>query len=128
MQLQRRWAYRAFWPAEVDSVRQARDFVSDLLTAHDLVHLRDDVVLAVSELASNAVQHARTPFEVSLERADGVVHLAVFDSSSLPARSQAQHSDSTAGRGLFLVYTLSDAWGMDCAGDDRKRVWATFLV
>lgn len=128
MQLQRGWSYRAVWPAEADSVGQARAFVSDLLAAHDLVHLRDDVALAVSELATNAVQHARTPFEVCLERKDGVVHLAVTDSSSLPPRAQAQHPDAMAGRGLFLVYTLSDSWGIESNGDDGKRVWVTFRV
>jgi anti-sigma regulatory factor (Ser/Thr protein kinase) len=128
MQVQRGWAYRAMWPAEVESVSQARAFVADLLAGHDLVHLRNDIVLVVSELATNAVQHARTPFEVSLERSEGVLNLAVSDSSSLPPRAQEQRPDAIAGRGLFLVYTLSDSWGIDCSGDDGKRVWATFRV
>ncbi|HEY3529185.1 MAG TPA: hypothetical protein VGK78_08535 [Nocardioides sp.] len=59
-------------PGKPPSVALARDFVCKHLLAHHQSHLVDDVRLMVSELATNAVVHAQTPFGVCLSRVPGV--------------------------------------------------------
>jgi len=44
--------------------------VSRHLLAHDLADMVDDLQLVVSELATNAMLHAQTPFTVSLRMFD----------------------------------------------------------
>jgi hypothetical protein len=59
-------------------------------------YLVDDVQLVVSELATNAILHARTPFTVTLDGFDDLVFLTVMDGSvmdgsgSPPARVTAR--------------------------------------
>ena len=49
------------------SVGEARRFVTALLAERGLEHLQDDATLAVSELVTNAVLHARTTIEVRVD-------------------------------------------------------------
>lgn len=112
--------------AEPASASKARAFVCEHLLTHGLPHMVDDVRLVASELATNAMEHADTPFAVTLAERDGMVHLTVRDGSSvLPVLVSAQMTD-TAGRGLLLVEQLSQEWGAmpDTAG--AKSVWASF--
>ena len=62
MAVQRRWSHETHLAAEAISASQARVFVSRHLLAHDLANLVDDVRVVVSELATNAMLHAQTPF------------------------------------------------------------------
>jgi len=65
-------------PAAVSSVR---GFVRDALAGWGLDHLVGDAVLVTSELATNAVTHAGSPFRTSLVRAGDVVRVSVEDGS-----------------------------------------------
>ena len=111
--------HRAF-PAELGSVAAARRFVRDALRDLD----DDDcyaVTLVVSELATNALLHAGTNFEVTL-RHDDALRIAVIDHDPTPpVRRHAGPSD-TSGRGLHLVEQLCLRWGVDPV-DDGKCVW-----
>ncbi len=72
-------------PAEPRSATAARAFVDERLTAWGLSELRDDALLAVTELVTNAVLHARTPLLVCVSSEHGQVEIAVFDGNiSLP--------------------------------------------
>jgi anti-sigma regulatory factor (Ser/Thr protein kinase) len=63
----------------------------------------------VSELATNAVLRARTPFTVSVAVYDREVDIAVCDESpQLPNRDTSGEDET--GPGLFLVSTLADKW------------------
>ncbi len=66
-------------PAAVGSVR---GFVRDALAGWGLDHLVSDAVLITSELATNAVTHASSPFRTSLVRTGDVVRVSVEDGSS----------------------------------------------
>jgi anti-sigma regulatory factor (Ser/Thr protein kinase) len=126
---QQGWSSQAVFPAEESSVRRARRFVAAQLAAHDLVHLDDDIRLVASELATNAVTHAATPFVVTLEQLDGSVRLIVDDGSV--RRPVVDGADPMAlnGRGLLLVRHLSTAWGVRGDSDrGAKGVWAAFDV
>lgn len=109
------------------SVSKARAFVSAHLAEHDLSPLTDDVRLVASELATNAVQHARTPFTLSLQGAAQTVLLAVRDGA--PATNvrvpDRPHLES-GGRGLSIVQQVSKNWGVTPIADRAKSVWASF--
>jgi len=90
--------------------------------------LVDCVILAASELATNAVLHARGSLRVTLERTGpGEVRLEVTDGSSrLPL--QRRHSQlAGTGRGLQLVGALAEEWGVEVLAGRGKVVWAVFL-
>ena len=122
------WSHTAGLEAAPRSASVARAFVSRHLVAHRLAHLDDRVLLAVSELATNAVAHARTAFSVSLSADDHAVLLTVRDdSAALPTLRAAQIMDA-GGRGLALVAMVSTDWGVTEDGAGSKDVWASFAI
>ena len=120
------WSDAAKFAAEPTSVRQARSWVLQRLLDHGLVHLVDDLQLVVSELATNAMVHAETPFLVTLSASEEAVRLEVLDGAqSGPVRVSAQVLE-TNGRGVSIVDTLSRAWGVNGDASGGKSVWAEF--
>lgn len=93
--------------------------------ARDLDHAppecRDTAVLIASELATNAVIHARTPYAVEL-RLGGVVRIGVAD-AALSAPVLREDPGDGGSRGLFIVSKLAHRWGVDWV-DGGKVVWA----
>ena len=65
------WACEGAWPGTPESVAMAREFVAVHLAEHLLPGLIDEARLVTSELATNAVRHAQTPFAVTIERSNG---------------------------------------------------------
>ena len=113
-----------------DRVRDARDLAKQACRVWRLQHLLDDTSLIVSELASNAIEHARTDFVVTLSRNATRLHVAVqdgvpeFPRPHRPAPVSPPVALRPRGRGLFLVHTIAAAWGaMPARGG--KVVWAT---
>lgn len=74
----------------------------------------DEAVLLVSELVGNAVRHTGAHvIGLRMARRRGWVRAEVRDPSrGLPCLLPVHPLDTT-GRGLFLVDTLSDRWGVD---------------
>ena len=107
-------------PAAVSSVR---GFVRDALAGWGLDHLVSDAVLITSELATNAVTHASSPFRTSLVRTGDVVRVSVEDGSSAwPRYHRAQPGDQD-GRGMAIVSVLSRRTGCDST-IGGKVAWA----
>ena len=122
------WSHETVLAAEPVSASKARAFICQYLVAHDLQYLMEDIRLVASELATNAVVHARTPFVVTLWELNGVVLLAMRDgSASVPVRSMPQVTD-LGGRGLVLVEQLSHEWGASTDVSGSKSVWASFVT
>ena len=120
------WSYETVFPAQPTSAGLARDFVRAHLVAHRLSHLVDDLRLVVSELATNALAHAQTPFTLTLSMADRLVLLAIQDeSTSVPVRSVPDLMD-VSGRGMMIVELLSEEWGTSTDSLGVKSVWASF--
>lgn len=111
-------------PADPRSVGDARHFAARTLRDWRLVDLVDRVELLVSELATNAVLHARTPLTVRLRRGSGEISLYVCDESPAPPLLRRFSVESATGRGLRLVASLAAAWGVESDGTG-KCVWCT---
>jgi anti-sigma regulatory factor (Ser/Thr protein kinase) len=123
------WSFKIQLDNEPVNASRARAFVRRKLAEHDLSHLSDDVEVVVSELATNAMLHAHTPFTVSLHAFDQTLLLEVEDGSvrgDLRVRDDAAAPDfDTHGRGLGIVAVLSREWGVDSL-PCGKSVWAEF--
>lgn len=105
------------------SVGEARTGVTHALAARpDLV---DAARLAVSELATNAVVHARTPFTVAVLAEGAGVRIEVEDSSSILPHPRHYDTMASTGRGLPLVATLSSEFGVYPTERGGKVVWFT---
>jgi anti-sigma regulatory factor (Ser/Thr protein kinase) len=92
-------------------------------------HVVEALVLVVSELATNAVRHAGTVFEMTIEHVDGVVDLRVFDADSRLPMLAGTDDDATSGRGMQIVAAVSTEWGAGTEerdGISGKVVWARF--
>lgn len=105
------------------AVAAARQFVADWLAASSA--RTDDVVLAVSELVTNAIVHVGAPFHVSITDGHEGVRVAVADTSHQPPQRRPLTFDTPGGRGVHIVAALANAWGVDHTGDG-KLVWADF--
>ena len=92
-------------------------------------HARDspraeDVELAASELATNAIRHAMTPFELSIHIAPEQIRLEVKDESPIiPVLFRA----AGPRHGLHIVDALAERWGIHEA-HGGKTVWAEFTL
>jgi anti-sigma regulatory factor (Ser/Thr protein kinase) len=105
---------------EPESVVAARQFVCQLVADPDLAELAR---LLVSELSTNAVVHAAgESFEVRVRSFDSCVRIEVFDESTTVPVALEPDPWRVGGRGLVLVDTLANRWGVD-RQPDGKTVW-----
>jgi len=111
--------------ASPDAPFAARHFVTSLLKRRPYGARApvDDAQLVVSELATNSVVHAGTPFSVSV-RCDGTaIRISVHDRSPREPIVRAAGPTARSGRGLRLVAAVARDWGVETASDG-KTVWA----
>lgn len=116
---------RAAYPADRAAVARARRFVRDTLAGWGAGDAVDDAVLLTSELATNAVTHAGTPFEVVCRAGGDTVQVEVVDHEPgrvLPAPGRGTDPDCVNGRGLLMPVLLAVAWGVSY-GSESKTVW-----
>jgi len=97
---------------------------------HAPATVRDAIAVMVGELAMNAVEHAHTEFEVTVEMGDGTLRVKVTDSSgNRPAAGPMPPPSSSRGRGLPIVHSLADAWGVIPAPHGPgKTIWFEIAV
>ncbi|MFD7440569.1 ATP-binding protein [Streptomyces sp. NPDC059909] len=130
---QRPFLRAAFYRRERRSVPAAREFAAQALADWGVTARADDVLLCVSELATNALVHGVPPgrgFRLHLSL-DGVLRVEVHDSGDgevrVPALEPvcAPDADAESGRGLLLVGALADKWGVG-ERSPGKIVWCEF--
>lgn len=124
------WSFETVLAAQPQSAALARDFVCAHLLAHHLSHLVDDMHLVVSELATNAVAHAQTPFVVTLASGSGsgMVLLNIQDGSTAAVVPYSPDVMDMSGRGMMIVELLSQDWGTSIDPRGSKSVWASFAT
>ena len=87
----------------------------------------DTIALLVTELVTNAILHARTPLQLTLQSRLDCVRICVEDESDEQPAVRRYESDAVTGRGLALVEQLASSWGVD-ATPSGKVVWCEVPV
>lgn len=113
---------RCTLPPDVASVAAARHYVEKTLSGWGVDEASWTCVQLVSELATNAVIHARTEFVIEVSRHADVLRVCVQDTSQVPPGLRRYAEDSTTGRGLRLVESMSSNWGVSTASLG-KVIW-----
>ncbi|MFI5956672.1 ATP-binding protein [Cryptosporangium sp. NPDC051539] len=111
------------------ALSQTRAMVSEACTNWGLGDFTLPAELIMSELASNAVQHAGTDLTVAVVLRRGLLHLTVADGNPTPPHAPDAFPPvgALSGRGLMLVQEFATAWG-HLPIDEGKVVWATLRV
>ncbi|WP_155058826.1 ATP-binding protein [Streptomyces blattellae] len=90
----------------------------------------ETITLVVSELATNAIRHARCPgrtVDVALIYDSAkTIEIEVADGSPHHPIRKPYGPDATSGRGLLLIEALSDAWEVR-EREFGKAVWVRVL-
>jgi hypothetical protein len=87
---------------------------------------RAAALLVVTELVTNAVEHAGTHLTLHVGLDGALVHVEVADDSAEPPVLRAHDPFATRGRGIQMVNALSLRWGWAPLGRG-KTVWADVL-
>jgi PAS domain S-box-containing protein len=111
-------------PPDLGSARRARELLRRVLTGANRLDCLDEAELACTELVTNAVLHAHTEVEVTVEVTDAV-RVAVRDFNPSPPLQRHYDVQATTGRGLALVAAVSDAYGIVHLGTEGKAIWFT---
>ncbi|GAA1005778.1 hypothetical protein Aple_039900 [Acrocarpospora pleiomorpha] len=110
-------------PAVGSSVRGARALVRRELVRWGTDGLVDDCTVIVSELVTNVIRHAGTAFALRLCSNGIWVYGEIFDTGDGVPCQRDPTPDSTDGRGLLIVGSLSDDWGVVQSLRGGKIVW-----
>lgn len=117
-------------PGEPQALSETRRMIRTAVQAWGGGDRADAVELAADEMISNVLMHTEGTAVVTLRLltgADRRVRVEVEDcSSALPRRLDAGESGLT-GRGLLLVETLADGWGVEARGGG-KCVWSEVVL
>lgn len=110
--------------SEPASAAEIRGFVRDgcagLLSEEDL----DAAVLLTTELVTNAMLHTNSDqVEVRIRLGHGTIRIGVRDDDAASPAPAAPAQEETSGRGLQIVDTLSDTWGVDYTESGGKCIW-----
>jgi DNA-binding NarL/FixJ family response regulator len=109
--------------AALSSVGAARRFVASAVGALGSQDLEDAVVLATSEVVTNAVVHAASEVSLLVRMIVGGVRVEVSDASQLQLERTAPGLLAESGRGLAIVDALATRWGVDPLPGGGKTVW-----
>ena len=102
---------RAELPAQLTSLRRARELVTDWLTVWSQPELIPVAKVVVTAFVENVLQHTDSRPGVRLEYDGSAVTVAVSDASHLPAGPREEPKSCAAPSGLHIVSALSRAWG-----------------
>ena len=114
-----------FFSADDASPGRARQWVSRVLACWSVPEdKRSDVLLVVSELATNAVMHAHSEFVVVIREAPDVLGIAVADDDTHIPETKTPSPKQVGGRGMRIVQTVARLSGVARVPGDGKVVWA----
>jgi anti-sigma regulatory factor (Ser/Thr protein kinase) len=115
-------------PRAAEAAGLARAFTAKTLAAWGMTaDVTDDILLACSELVTNAVEHGAGMVSLVLRHDGPLVELRVGDEGGGVPEAHPFGPRSVRSRGLAIVQALSAEWGWS-PGEDGKSVWARFQV
>jgi len=85
------------------------------------------ILLVVTELVSNAVEHAQPPVRLIVRFHVGSVRVEAYDAAPEPPQVQPHDPWRARGRGLQMIEALSTQWGW-ADTSEGKVVWAEVLT
>ena len=119
---------------DASEVGRARKWVhaelTGLLPAQSPGEIVEDAALIVSELLTNAIRAGCELVTIGLALHPGCLRLGVSDDAPGFPVLRATAASDDAGRGLPIVSTLAQDWGVERpdAADGRKEVWAVLAL
>jgi GAF domain-containing protein len=108
--------------SDMRGVAQARHLVVGTLRRWGVSDLIDATELLVSEVVTNGLVHGEGDVQLALTLEEGRLRVEVTDRTPLEPRLLNLPSDAASGRGLWLVNSMSSAWGTEPRGAG-KAVW-----
>ncbi|MFG2516312.1 SpoIIE family protein phosphatase [Streptomyces sp. NPDC048584] len=122
---------RRVMPGDPGALAEVRRMIRTAVEGWGAGELADEIELVADEMITNVLMHTEGAAVVNVRVLDGGggrrVRVEVEDSSSaLPRRREAGES-GVSGRGLLLIETLTDVWGVEARGGG-KCVWSEFVV
>ena len=98
----------------------------------------EKALMVVEELVANAVDHARTPFRLTVDHVPGdesaglegdgpSLRIVVRDQCARPLDVRPFSAHASRGRGLHLIEALTSRWGWDQTSAG-KAVWAVLAA
>jgi anti-sigma regulatory factor (Ser/Thr protein kinase) len=111
----------------------ARLHAVHVLREWELRDLANDAEMIVSELITNAIDAStllseRPPVSLRLLLTGKSLVIEAWDHSPLDLEPREADADDECGRGLTVVAALSDRWGWERTGRNRKVVWAEIAL
>jgi two-component sensor histidine kinase len=113
------------------SAASARRAAAEALRIWDLMHCTDDVLLVVTELVANVIQHTDGDGDLLLAVRADVILIEVTDTNPRPPIPVDLDVRRVDGRGLLLVAAVARRWGSrpeSWRGHAGKVVWAEIAV
>ncbi|MFE7794536.1 ATP-binding protein [Streptomyces sp. NPDC057460] len=113
---------------DLRGVAKAQDFVQSRMAAWGHEAVADDLILIVSELATNALIHADSDVEVRLREYGDRIRMEVRDSDPAPpvpsflVTSGGENQIAEHGRGIIIVEALASVFGSSPNGRG-KTIW-----
>jgi hypothetical protein len=119
------YEYSLFAPGDVTSPRVCRDFVRDVLVTFGRRPLVLAATLCTSELVTNVHMHTDGSAMLRVRLTPARLRVSVYDESPDPPVVRPPDPDACHSRGLLLVGSVADSWGVvpDRAGRYAKGVW-----
>ncbi|MEV5671991.1 ATP-binding protein [Streptomyces sp. NPDC052503] len=116
--------YRRVGHADLSAVGEIRAALRDFLRCRRRPEETDVAELLLSELVTNALIHTRNGAVVTVTSMAARLRVEVrdFTAGQEPAPYVPNADDGTHGRGLLLVQSLADSWGVT-AKALGKVVW-----
>jgi anti-sigma regulatory factor (Ser/Thr protein kinase) len=124
--VQRPYAFEVAISPEPVRVAQMRRITMALLRYRAVpAPLSQDVLVAVSELVTNAIEHGHGTVGLRVRHTGQEIRIEVTDANPEPARLCTAAAHQVCDRGLILVAALAWNWGVS---DDGTTTWCTFRV
>lgn len=98
--------------------------VSEMATGTFTQRRLDCLLLATSEVVTNAIEHGAPPIELRIERLRHHLRVEVRDTSPLHPRVRTDEvtPKELRGRGMRIVEGCTDRWGVEPM-EEGKAVW-----